>query len=174
LSTAKFCALWQGISRSFEIEEIETGPRGFFNGRGATAFIMPVDGSCSRHRSNPDFLLGAARPLPPSADIGPGGQSVGQAAQFCLGRRAASPVTATTDFLAPDILNKCGRAVPAPSDALQRTLTTDCGGSPSLDGYRQRSRITSSPRHGVSHQRWGCPLLGPKQDVRWSPRNFAF
>jgi hypothetical protein len=24
--------------------------------------------------------------LPPSADIGPGGQSVGQAAQFCLGR----------------------------------------------------------------------------------------
>ena len=28
--------------------------------------------------------MGAARPLPPSADIGPGGQSVGQAAQFCL------------------------------------------------------------------------------------------
>jgi hypothetical protein len=28
--------------------------------------------------------LGAARPLPPSADIGPGGQSVGQPAQFCL------------------------------------------------------------------------------------------
>src|SRR5258707_2837291 len=38
-----------------------------------------------RNGSNPDFLLGAARPLPPSADIGPGGQSVGQAAQFCLG-----------------------------------------------------------------------------------------
>ena len=30
--------------------------------------------------------LGAARPLPPSPDIGPGGQSVGQAAQFCLVR----------------------------------------------------------------------------------------
>jgi hypothetical protein len=30
--------------------------------------------------------LGAARPLPPRADIGPGGQSVGQAAQFCLDR----------------------------------------------------------------------------------------
>ena len=28
--------------------------------------------------------LGAARPLPPSADIGPGGQSVGQAVQFCF------------------------------------------------------------------------------------------
>ena len=27
--------------------------------------------------------LGAARPLPPSADIGPGGQCVGQAPQFC-------------------------------------------------------------------------------------------
>ena len=25
------------------------------------------------HRSNPDFLLGAARPLPPNADIGPEG-----------------------------------------------------------------------------------------------------
>ena len=34
--------------------------------------------------------LGAARPLPPSADIGPGGQSVGQAAQFCL----AAPTSA--------------------------------------------------------------------------------
>ena len=33
--------------------------------------------------------LGAARPLPPSADIGPGGQSVGQAAQFCLGEHCA-------------------------------------------------------------------------------------
>ena len=30
-----------------------------------------------------------------------------------LGRCVASPVTATTDFLAPDILNKCGGAVPA-------------------------------------------------------------
>ena len=29
----------------------------------------------------PDFLLGAARPLPLSTDIDPGGQSVGQAAQ---------------------------------------------------------------------------------------------
>ena len=28
--------------------------------------------------------LGAARPLPPSADIGPRGQSVGQAVQFCF------------------------------------------------------------------------------------------
>ena len=29
--------------------------------------------------------LGAGCPRPPSADIGPGGQSAGQAAQFCLG-----------------------------------------------------------------------------------------
>jgi hypothetical protein len=37
-----------------------------------------------------------------------------------LSRR--SPVTATTDFLAPDILNKCGRAVPHPSPTgLRRT-----------------------------------------------------
>ena len=37
-----------------------------------------------QHPSNRTSYLGAARPLPPSADIGPGGQSVGQAAQFCL------------------------------------------------------------------------------------------
>jgi hypothetical protein len=38
---------------------------------------------CMTHRPSkrPHF---AARPLPPSADIGPGVQSVGQAAQFCL------------------------------------------------------------------------------------------
>ena len=36
--------------------------------------------------------LGAARPLPPSADIGPGGQSVGQAAQFCLGPDALEEI----------------------------------------------------------------------------------
>jgi hypothetical protein len=76
--------------------------------------------------------LAAAGPLPPRADIGPGGQSVGQAAQFCLGRRVASPVTATTDFLAPDILNKCGRAVPARAPARMTPKSTgglNCGKS---------------------------------------------
>jgi len=34
--------------------------------------------------------LGAVRPIPPSADIGPGGQSVGQAAQFRLAAHAAA------------------------------------------------------------------------------------
>jgi hypothetical protein len=33
--------------------------------------------------SNPGFLLGGRHPLPPRADIGPGGQSVGRA-PFCL------------------------------------------------------------------------------------------
>ena len=39
--------------------------------------------------------LGNACPLPPSADIGPGRQSVGQAAQFCLAQmsRAAAAIT---------------------------------------------------------------------------------
>jgi hypothetical protein len=40
---------------------------------------------------------------------------------LCCGGPVASPVTATTDFLAPDILNKCGRAVPALTLALGRT-----------------------------------------------------
>src|SRR5438309_10723206 len=39
------------------------------------------------------------------------------------GRRVGSSVTATTDFLAPDILNKCGRAVPAHPFALHITFT---------------------------------------------------
>jgi hypothetical protein len=39
-------------------------------------------------------------------------------------RNVASPVTATTDFLAPDILNRCGRAVPPVPSALHSTLAT--------------------------------------------------
>ena len=38
----------------------------------------------------PTSSLEAARPLPPSADIDPGVQSVGQAAQFCLAAHAAA------------------------------------------------------------------------------------
>ena len=52
--------------------------------------------------------------------------------------RAALPVTATTDFLEPDTLNKCGGAVPAQTHILHRTRTTDAEGPPSLDGPRQR------------------------------------
>ena len=40
--------------------------------------------------------LGAACPLPPSADIGPGGQSVGQAAQFCLAQMSRAVAAITT------------------------------------------------------------------------------
>src|SRR6476620_11199019 len=35
----------------------------------------------------------------------------------CPTQTCSSPVTATSDFLAPDILNKCGRAFPAVSHA---------------------------------------------------------
>ena len=48
--------------------------------------------------------LGAARPLPPSADIGPGGQSVGQAAQFCLGKCLANRVLDCFAVLKSDVL----------------------------------------------------------------------
>src|SRR5437764_4947815 len=37
-----------------------------------------------------------------------------------FGRCVASPATATTDFLAPDILNRCSRAFPAGTHALRR------------------------------------------------------
>jgi hypothetical protein len=62
--------------------------------------------------SNPDFLLEAARALPPSATLVPEGSSLVNLRNSCLSRRVASRVTATTDFFVPDILNKCGRAVP--------------------------------------------------------------
>jgi len=68
--------------------------------------------------------------------------------------RSASPVTATADFLAPDILNRCGSAVPAQTHALHRTLTTDCVGTAILRRSPPAvADITPSPRHGASHQR---------------------
>jgi len=66
------------------------------NERSLEFSVVSRKGLFQHNRSNPDFL-GAARPLPPSADSGPV-----KAAQFCLGRRVASPVAATTEFLAPD------------------------------------------------------------------------
>ena len=60
-------------------------------------------------------------------------------------RRVASPVTATTDLLAANILDKYGLAASAPSDARHSTLLTiflivPSSGRPSVDlGQRQRS-----------------------------------
>src|SRR6266852_5514405 len=51
------------------------------------------------------------------------------------------PCNCNHDFLAPDILSKCGRAVLPEGFALQRTLPTDCGGTPSFDGPRQLSPV---------------------------------
>ena len=56
-------------------------------------------------------------------------------------RRVAFRVTATTDFLAPDMLNKRGRAVPAQVDALRRTRTTARGGTAIL---RRTRALTSA------------------------------
>jgi len=53
--------------------------------RGHPSSLLQHDARASSwHNQTRTSSLGAARPLPPSADIGPGGQSVGQAAQFCL------------------------------------------------------------------------------------------
>src|SRR6266850_6021893 len=57
-------------------------------------------------------------------------------------RCAASPVTATTDFLAPDFLNKCGLAVPAVSHAPRGTRKPMKG----VAGcFRQSSRQPAHP-----------------------------
>src|SRR6266481_8543392 len=84
------------------------------------------------------------------------------------------PVTATTDFLAPDILNKCGRAVPAvpyapPQDPDDR-----------LRSDRHASTVpASAPHHLITATRGepindGCPLLGPKQTCAGRPGTSPF
>ena len=44
--------------------------------------------------------------LPLSADIGPGGQSVGQAAQFCLGVRKRKRPRAAVDWCGSALLSR--------------------------------------------------------------------
>ena len=57
--------------------------------RGGNRYVQPKATAPHLDSTQPrTSSLGAARPLPPSADIALGGLSVGQAAQFCL---AASP-----------------------------------------------------------------------------------
>ena len=51
------------------------------------------------------------------------------------GGRVASPVTATTDFLALDILNRCGRAVP--THAHRRIPKSKVGGTSPSTGDAQ-------------------------------------
>jgi hypothetical protein len=77
-------------------------------------------------------------------------------------RRVAAPVTATTNFLATNILKKRSRAVPAVLHAFRRTLTTDCGGTPSFDG--QRFHVSSDLTGGDTNMRYAlviATLLGP-------------
>src|SRR4029077_7385093 len=62
------------------------------------------------------------------------------------------PVAATTDFLAADILNKCGRAVNMPQMTRRPIAEGDHrGGPPSFDGPQ---------RHHLDHDEWR-PLLHP-------------
>ena len=63
-----------------------------------------------------------------------------------LVRHVASPVTATTDFLAPDILNECGRAVPAPSAERHSTLAYRLRRVASLDGPPPAPHVIAATR----------------------------
>jgi hypothetical protein len=64
-----------------------------------------------------------------------------------LGRRVASPVTATTDSLAPDILNKCGRAVPAVPHAPRRTRENRWG------AHKKKGRLRCRKRPSLGRKR---------------------
>ena len=92
----------------------------------------------------------------------------------------ASPVTATTDFLAPDILDKSGRAVPAPWGLSHSTLATIlaegpqfCEGWSSFDGRRLPSRITSSPDAVRAINDGMFAPLGATADMGWKRRNLT-
>src|SRR5258707_9954014 len=96
----------------------------------------------------------------------------------CLGRalrtrvrRRASPVTATTDFLAPDILNKRGRAVPAVPHALGRTRTTDAEGPPHqlVSSYRGgfNGQTTRRPDAFPDFRYHGCTCAAVQTCCHW-------
>ena len=92
-------------------------------------------------------------------------------------RRGGPPVTATTDFLAADIFDRCGRVVPAPSDALQSTLATILADGRHLAEGRHRRTVTASVAHHhrdtVRAINEGKSAFVAKSDVRWKRRNFA-
>ena len=90
--------------------------------------------------------LGAARPLPPSADIGPGGQSVGQAAQFCL-----------ACLLRPHPSAGCNRRHPPP----EQPLAVDQRARRSINA---RNRLLGRPHQrilGRARSRGPMSALGP-------------
>ena len=82
--------------------------------------------------------LGAARPLPPSPDIGPGGQSVGQAAQFCL---ADSTPSTCALFFPPCCCVPLPFIEPClPSPGEQPPTGPNCVHEIKHDGYRLMAR----------------------------------
>ena len=73
-----------------------------------------------------------------------------------------SAVTATKDFLAPDFLNNCGRALPAPIPANGRTRA-------SHRASRRSSRTSSHPpatADGISHRQRPTSVRSPHNIVR--------
>jgi hypothetical protein len=82
--------------------------------------------------------------------------------------RISQPVTATTDFLAPDILNKCGRAFPALWGPLHSTLASVA----EADGPRQPSRASRRHRDTVRAINDGVSAFGAKADIPPQGRNF--
>jgi hypothetical protein len=80
-------------------------------------------------------------------------------AQRTLCRRHRLGVTATTDFLAPDVLDRCDRAVPAPSDTLHST----CGSISQGTAILRRAAIVGGPP-SVSITRTGCAVNIPLTD----------
>ena len=93
--------------------------------------------------------LGAARPLPPSADIGPGGQSVGQAAQFCL-----APSPPASQQLFDDDQHEVARSGEA---AAQPVQTPEQSGHHSDDNQEPSQIVPENRDH--DQEREGLPRL---------------
>ena len=76
-----------------------------------------------------------------------------------LSRRHAFPVTATMDFLTPDILNECGHAVPRGSRSPKDPFGPDCG----TTLIRSPTTMKSTSPTKFMHKIIGCPLR-PKSE----------
>ena len=85
--------------------------------------------------------------------------------------RAASPVTATTDFLAPDSLDNHGRAVPPEGRALDSTFAHDAALAEGrhLDGHRQRSGPRAQSREASPSPALAQPA-NRSQRAPWTAR----
>jgi hypothetical protein len=104
--------------------------------------------------------LGAARPLLPSADIGPGGQSVGQAAQSCLADTHACLRKLWPHFLTTFATGAVRHRAPhVAGDRHQGAVEITLGRSAASSLTQRGSKNRAAPGHRLSDE-WRPQAVG--------------